>query len=172
MRILKMSFASPVPFWQLKTIYWKRKLYSFQIFHLAVAGNLKMFHCNGSFFIVCVKISSRLKMFKSYQVTISHNCHVFLAERISVVWLDEPSVVIIFMRVSGNLLLTCTNTFWVEMEVRMEISASGFMVLQRDDGTISYFSRHAGIVKRISYQSTLETWAVETISVSTFVQNG
>lgn len=101
--------------------------------YLAVASNLKVFDCDRSLLVVSMKISSCLQMLQPNQVAVPHNRDVLLAERFAVVWFDDPPVVFIFVGVGGDLLLTGADSFRVQMEVRVEIAAAGFVILQGDD---------------------------------------
>lgn len=64
-----------------------------------------------------VKISSRRKMLKSHQITVSDNRYILLPQRFSVVRFYEPFVVIVFMGVGGDLLLTRASSLGEEMEM-------------------------------------------------------
>lgn len=85
--------------------------------HLSVSSDLEVLHRNWSFFVVRMQISSRLKMLQPHQVAVSYNRYILLAERFTVVRFYEPFVVIVFMSVCGDLLLTRTSSLGVEMKV-------------------------------------------------------
>lgn len=57
--------------------------------------------------------------------------------------MHQPHVVIVLMEVCCDLLLFCSDTLWVQMPVRVEVSSSDTQVLHSDDRAICQVCRRA-----------------------------
>ena len=88
-----------------------------------------------------VQITTSGPVFQTDQVAVAHEFDgigAVPARHGSVELLDEPAVVAVFVRVSGHLLLTSSHSGRIQVQVRVQVTATRDAVLQCQQRTITH----------------------------------
>ena len=144
------SLASPVPFCtsniELYQLFDHKNSIKYLLWfslrtYISIAGDLEMFTRNRCRQFMGVKKTCGGFMVQSDQISIAHQLDGIGAVPFGsrfVEFLNKPTIVAIFVAVSGYLLLFGTHSFRIQMQMGMQISSTDNIVSQRQQSSIPH----------------------------------
>lgn len=143
---------------------------------------------------VRVEIALGHQVLQPEEVAVAQEAQLALGHRRLVIRLDEPDVVVILVRVRGDLsqggasiradlcgaysppgfahlLLACAAALGIEMRMRVQVAAARLVVLDGHQRPEGHVPRHARIVQRVADEARLEGRAVEAVAVAAAIEH-